>query len=448
MIRWRAPSLTLRLVAAAALWSLFVILAGSIALSGLFADTLRRELDGRLALLMDNLIAAADRADPAEALAPMLVDPDFTRAYSGTYWQIEGPADGAPDPIVLARSRSLFDITLLPPVAVQVQTYTDGPGPDGQRLRMFARRLTLPGRDGTYTFLVAIDRAESEGTIAGFNRTLGLSALVLGGGLMLAIALQVRLGLQPLGAVAREIAAIRTGTRERLSEEVPEELRPLTGELNRLIDHNERLVERARRHVGNLAHALKTPLAIIRNETARRGADGALVDAQIEAMRLSVDRYLALAQASAVAGATRVAQCPVRAVIDDLVRTLAKLHAARSVGVAVECPETAIFRGDRADLEEILGNILDNAYKWASTQIEITVVTAADGLSIIVSDDGQGLSAEERHAALARGRRLDEAVPGNGLGLSIARDLVEAHGGSLDLAASPAGGLQVVVKLS
>jgi len=256
------------------------------------------------------------------------------------------------------------------------------------------------------------------------------------------------LGLAPLGRVSRALTAIREGRADHLEGDFPAEIRPLADELNALVAHNAQVVTRARTHVGNLAHFLKTPLSVLANEA--QGSQGPLAEAvtrQVSVMRRQVDHYLARARtvgSVAVIGA-RTEAAPV---VADLTRALSKLYAPRAVTIDRQCPEGLSFRGDRADLEEMIGNLLDNACKWATQRVEIVVAQAGAGrLKITVADDGPGLTDDQISRVLERGERLDQSKPGSGLGISIVKEIAALYGGALTLERSPSGGLAAELTL-
>jgi len=238
---------------------------------------------------------------------------------------------------------------------------------------------------------------------------------------------------------------VREGTRQKLSEDYPAEVRPLADELNKLLEHNRQVVERARTHVGNLAHALKTPLAVLRNEATGDTLLDDVVRRQSENMQTNVEHYLKRAQMVARAQ-TLGARTELRPVIDGIARMLNRLYDARGVNVSVDGGVGAVFRGEKQDLEEMVGNLMENACKWARSEVMVRVRDGAEALTIEVEDDGKGLTQEERAGALKRGVRLDETTPGTGLGLSIVKELAELHRGSLDLGDSGMGGLKAVLK--
>jgi signal transduction histidine kinase len=439
----RRNSLAFRLVASAAIWCALLLSLGGYALSRLFADTVERNFDGRLRVLLEGVVAGSDLADDgALTLRPQLGEPRFEQPLSGWYWQIDN-ADGP-----LRRSASLWDETLAaPPVPPGTGVSWTVTGPHGEPLRLLSRAIVLPGRDQPFTYTVAGDRREIDAETEGFNRllVLGLGAMLFG--VVAAVLIQVRFGLEPLRRIRGGLAAIRVGQARRLADDYPEEIRPLAEELNALLDHNEAVVERARTHVGNLAHGLKTPIAVLTNEASRaRGSLAALTLRQTALMRQQVDHHLSRARAMATASVIG-SRCEVAPVLADLQRTLARLYARRELALEVVCPPALAFRGARQDLEEMLGNLLDNACKWARRQVVATAEAVGERLLVAVEDDGPGLPPDRRSEVLQRGRRLDERVPGSGLGLSIVVDIAELYGGRLVLEEAAGGGLRALLAL-
>jgi signal transduction histidine kinase len=441
--KFRIGSLALRLILAAGAWIAVALIVAGLLLSAIFRDYVVRSFDARLTALMDSLVAVVEvGADGELALSRALGEPRFDQAYSGWYWQIVGPQDRA------LRSRSLWD----QPLAVDAGTGTDLllrdiAGPEEVPLRLAARGLSLPGGAGRYVFAVAGDRREIDLEIRRFNTVLAWSLLVLGAGLLAAIFLQVRYGLSPLRRIRQAIVAVRTGRAQRLEGEFPSEIMPLSGEINTLLEQNAAVVDRARTQVSNLAHALKTPLSVLSNEAA--GAPAALPDTvkrQVDVMRRHVDHYLARARAAAAARVLG-ARVPFAPVADDLRRTLERIHRDKTLRIDVRVSPNLAFRGERQDLEEMLGNLLDNACKWARAHVRLEA--APDGLQIqcTVEDDGPGLHPDQREAVFARGKRLDERVPGSGLGLAIVREIAELYDGSIRLEAAAGGGVRAVLRL-
>jgi signal transduction histidine kinase len=444
----RRNSLAFRLVASAALWCALVLSGGGYLLSTLFCDTGERNFDAGLAVLLEGLVAGSEIGpEGALELRLQLGEPRFTQPLSGWYWQINQRER------TLDRSTSLWDQHLpliLPGAGLAPEdegVTSEIPGPLGQELRLLVRAISLPGAPEPLLYGVAGDRAEVSAEKRRFDRLLSLALGVLFLGLLGALLLQVRIALLPLRRIEAALAAIRAGTARRLEGRFPAELQPLALELNALLDHSEALIERARTHVGNLAHGLKTPLAVLTNEAARsEGALAALVSRQATQMRRLVDHHLARARAMAT-GSIIGARTEVAPLLDDLRRALLKIYAARALTIAIACPPELAFRGAREDLEEIVGNLLDNACKWARREVEVCAERQGERLRLVIEDDGPGLAPEQRAKVIERGRRLDERVPGSGLGLAIVADIVRLYGGRLALEQATLGGLRVSLDL-
>jgi signal transduction histidine kinase len=262
---------------------------------------------------------------------------------------------------------------------------------------------------------------------------------------------QVRAALTPFDGLRKRLAALRAGQERRLEGDYPLELQPMVNDLNALLDHREERVRRAMAKAGDLAHGLKTPLAVLWQEAdaiANAGHDdlAATIRQQVERMRRQMDYHLAHARAAA-SGATPGAHCSVKASVDGLARTLKRLHADRGVEIQVDVASEHSVRAEREDLDEMLGNLLDNACKWGRSRVMVESAQRGSEVVITVDDDGPGIAPSMRDAVLQRGVRADEATPGSGLGLAIVRDLAELYGGSITLAGSPAGGLRAQLVL-
>jgi signal transduction histidine kinase len=306
----------------------------------------------------------------------------------------------------------------------------------------------LPGVATPVVFMIAEDRSALDRDVRTFVTTIAVALALLAVGLIAAVIVQVRVGLLPLFALRREVAAVRTGRSDRVSGNYPLELEPLASELNALMAHNLDVIERQRTHVGNLAHALKTPLSVLLTEaTQRPGPLADVVLRQTEAMRTNVDHHLRRARAAARAQG-QGERTPIAPVLEELARTLEKIFRGKVTSLDWRCPDDLAFLGERQDLLEIIGNLAENACKWCSARVRI-VATPRDARSwtLDVEDDGPGLAADQRDEVLVRGARLDENAPGSGLGLSIVDELVRAYGGEMTLAKSTMGGLNVALVL-
>ena len=453
----RANSLALRLFVSATVWTVLILVVTGFVLSGLYRDSVERAFDRRLGVYLKTLIADLASADiPIEKTGQMLGEPLFELPLSGWYWQVTRVDHSKPE---VTSSRSLWDRGLPHLGEMSVAADPDGSrksyvqGPEEQRLRLVERDVDL-GDDGRFLVAVGGDASELDDEVLAFDGAIVTTFLVLAAVLLLTTLFQVRFGLAPLNRISRGLAAIRSGKAEKLAGSFPVEIEPLARETNALIDANREIVERARTHVGNLAHALKTPLSVLVNEAAARADDplAQKVREQTDIMRDQVARQLErarLAARSTVVGAL----IDVSPVVTALARTMEKLHRERDIAIAVDVPEQARFPGEQHDLEEMIGNLVDNACKWAQSRIAIEVVAdrfEGDGkprVRIIVDDDGPGLSPSEREQVALRGRRLDESKPGSGLGLSIVVELAGLYGGVLSLGTAPIGGLRAELAL-
>lgn len=462
---WRPPrfrlarlpnaSLAQRLVRLAAVWSVAVLIVTGLAQTALFRQEAISRFDQDLFDVADGLFASTTLDDQGEVVAPALTDSRATRAYSGKYWQISEPgADGKLH--AAARSRSLWDSELKGPKGGLAELkanagkpiYYDTIGPAKEPLRAAAMLASLPGRAAPVVFMAAEDRTPYETDSRRFAVETAAVLLVLGVGLVLVVFIQVRVGLQPLFALRSEVADVRTGKRERVTGVYPSELQPLAEELNALVAHDQEVVERQRTHVGNLAHALKTPLSVMLAESERGGGPLAdLVAHQAQLMRQQVDHHLRRARAAARTQGFRE-RTPLEPVMDELAVTLERIFADRAVEIDWRAPEDLVFPGERQDLLEIIGNVIENACKYGGGRVRaIAAPVGADRMTVTVEDNGAGLNDAERVAVLKRGERLDESAPGSGLGLSIVDELARIYGGSINLSASGLGGLKVVVEL-
>lgn len=454
MLDLRRRSLVRRLVLIAGIWTLLVVLVAGVFLTAQFRSAAIRRFDQSLAVLTDDLYAGSS-VDDGQLRAPVLTDIRATRAYSGRYWAIlRKTPDGAMRPI--ERSRSLFDSDLMLSSA-QIDRleaapgktqYFDLRGPQDKPLRAAAIQTRLPGFADPVVFLAAEDRSPIDADADRFAGTTAIALLILGGGLILAVVVQVRFGLQPLFRLRREVAGVRRGKAERLANDYPEELEPLARELNALLAHNQEVVERQRTHVGNLAHALKTPLSVMLTEASQQpGQLAEVVERQAQTMREQVDHHLRRARAAA-RSQTSGERTPVEPILDELAVTLERIFQDKGVEIDWRCPEDLCFQGEKQDFMELAGNVMENAGKWCKGRIRADATPSGEGRMLLtVDDDGPGLPEEERAQALKRGQRLDENAPGSGLGLSIVDELARAYGGSVKLGESPLGGLRVTLDL-
>lgn len=456
----RLNSLALRLFFSATTWTVVILVVTGIVLSSIYRSAVERAFDRRLGVYLRTLVA--DVAAPEENVDKFpqsIGEPLFDLPLSGWYWQVTRLDAPTPD---VRSSRSLWDATLPQLADLSVswvpgsarQGYVDGP--EGQQLRIVERTIDL-GEEGRFLVAVAGDANEIDEETHSFDSALVITFGVLGIVLLLTTTFQVRFGLAPLKRISEGLAAIRSGMAERLEGAFPVEIAPLARETNALIDANREIVTRARTHVGNLAHALKTPISVMMNEATTHGTDpfALKVREQTEIMRDQVARHLERARLAArVAVIGTVTD--VRPVVFALARTMEKIHHHRGVVIDIDAPEGARFRGEQQDLEEMVGNLVDNACKWAGSRVSIEVmleqpegspIKGGQVVHIVVDDDGPGLTPAQREQVSRRGQRLDETKPGSGLGLSIVVELASLYGGALSLGTAPIGGLRAELVL-
>lgn len=453
--RMNQGSLVRRLVWLAAGWSVALLVAAGVGLAFQFHQSALEEFQQSLSEDVDSLLAGSQVTPQGELFAPAITDARATRAYSGKYWQLsELRADGRLHPVNDQRSRSLFDQEMpSPPDAARRVAashghmfYYDAQGPLHQKLLVAVRESQFPGYPKPVIFMVAQDRGHIDDDVRRFAVITAIALLVLGIGLILAVVIQVRVGLAPLFGLGREIAEVRVGKRARLSDRYPTEIAPVAQEMNKLLDHNQEVVERQRTHVGNLAHALKTPISVMLAEARTTpGPLAEVVERQAAAMQGHVEHHLRRARAAA-RSTTSGERTPVAEVLDELARMLERVFPDGEVEWDAE--DDLCFLGERQDLQEIAGNLLENACKWRKRLVRATAEPVSPTrLRLVVEDDGPGLPPEAREAALKRGQRLDESTPGSGLGLSIVTELAAAYGGKVTLGDSRLGGLRIEVEL-
>ncbi len=453
-------SLALRLLISSAAWTLMILSITGAILISLCRDFLEESFDQRINQSLENVIAKTAPLGTSDIRRPGdLGEPLFYKPLSGAYWQIRPENQGNDTAL---KSDSLADETYKTPSELGIkpdqkrlrEAYVDGP--DGQILRVLERDIDFGQENETriFSISVAFDTAEVDNETRYLTNVIIFTLGLLGGGLLLATFFQVRFGLSPLKDFGNRLAAIRSGEEKLLEGTPPDEILPLQEELNALIKANWTVVERARTHVGNLAHALKTPLSVIINEATSQNSEFAQkVSQQALLMRQQISHYLDRARIAAqirpVSGVTDVA-CELNA----LSRALAKIYEARALNLAIDCPEGIKFFGEKQDFDEMAGNLLDNACKWAQANVSVRVEppqSAAPAqertLRLIIEDDGPGLPEEFRRDVVQRGRRLDERVPGSGLGLSIVADLSHLYRGKLSLEEATCGGLRACLTL-
>ncbi len=443
-------SLSWRLIGAAAVSILVALAAAGFAIDLMFARHAARRLDAELAGQLNRIAGVVSIGeDGAAVVAGGPADPQFLEPLSGLYWQATA-ATGAP-----ARSRSLWDQTLKLPAddlsdGQAHRHVIDGPR-SGERLVAHERLLTVEGPDGPRRVRIAVaaDEADIGRAVAAFGGALALSLLALALALFAAAVAQTRVGLAPLALVRRGVEEVRAGRRARLATEAPREVEPLISEINGLLDGMASDLDRSRARAADLAHGLRTPLTVLAADAERLRAQGetAMADelAEISAMmRRQVERQLILARSSGRAARTRV---ELRPAVEAIVRVARRAPEAQALDWDLRLAD-ASARIDLDDVNEAVGNLVENAMKWARGAVRVTLSRAEDGAILAVEDDGPGVPAGERDRLLRRGERGDVGAPGgHGLGLSIVEEIVTAAGGRLTLGDSPLGGLAATLFL-
>lgn len=448
---WLGQSLAQRLLLLAALWIVPLLAIGGIALDRVVTRTFAANLDARLAQYLTSLIAAAEVGPVGEVrLSRPIGDQGFFEAYSGLYYQISAPNQAD------FRSRSLWDRVIRTNLSVRhdhTSLTTRTLWSAHETLRVIEQDVALPGAQRPMRFIVAASTNNLAQQIADFRVTLLRALTGLGIGLIILSGVQATYGLWPLRRIQRGLEAIRSGRARRLETDYPQEVQPLVAEMNSLLDHSDAAAEEARTHAGNLAHALKTPMAVLINEANTR-LDRATILTQVETMQSHVEHHLARARMLG-RRAMISARTPIWPSLERLIRVLERLyqnHKNRGVTITLSGDKTLSFRGDVQDFEEIIGNILDNACKYGEGVVDVFVDRAHEGelrmVRIAIEDNGPGIPPGLRSHLFKRGARLDESQTGTGLGLAIVRDVVANYGGSVSLGESPQlHGLKLVLNL-
>ncbi|WP_436162245.1 ATP-binding protein [Mesorhizobium sp. LjRoot246] len=448
-------SLTFRVIAFSTVWAIVTLVVIFTLITTLYRQASERGFDSLLSAHLFNLIGSIGISDSGALTgAPDLGDLRFSEPNSGWYWSVEPASEGVHGDL---HSSSMTTTIPSPSVAdvpfnASFQRSYPAEGIDGEQLEVFESEFVLDAKNRAARFRVMGNQSELEQEIATFQRRLLTYLSLFGVGMIAINAIAILLGLQPLRRVRNALAMVREGTAQRLDGRFPAEIEPLANETNALIENNRRIVERSRTQVGNLAHSLKTPLAVLLNEgRALGGAKGQLIAEQAASMQKQVEHYLQRARVAAQRDSV-VYRTPVAPLVQRMVRVLQKLNPRTNLSLSLPATEI-VFAGEREDLEELLGNLLENAMKWAKSSVLVSVVplTGKDdpaGLfEIGIEDDGPGIPEDKAREALKRGRRLDETKPGTGLGLAIVADLVNEYGGILALERSGMGGLKAVVRL-
>jgi signal transduction histidine kinase len=428
--RRRTGSLTRRMIIVAAVWISALLLIGGFALDRVLTRSFQDQFNNQLVFLLNSMVYASEIGPNGEVrFNRPPADQRFIQPYSGLYFQISGPGADT------FASRSLWDRRLRVSdnhSDIKPHLYNTDEFGKNEPLRVAERDVILPGSNVQWRFQVAQSRETIDAQIHRLRSTLIWSFTALGVGLLVLAALQTLFGLWPLRRVRQEVAAIRSGEKTRISQDFPAEVRPLTEEINQLLAHNEDQAEEARRHAGNLAHALKTPLTVITNAATAHAPDLAdTVCREALVMRRQVDHHLARARAIGRRASSQ-ARATVWESLEAVQRALDRLYENVTVDIAGD--HQAQVRVERQDLDEMIGNLVENAAKYGGGRVFVTVKPKGEMVDIEVEDDGPGIPESQRESLFARGARLDTTgKPGTGLGLAIVRDVAEIYGGRITL---------------
>jgi signal transduction histidine kinase len=431
------------MIGIAAIWIMVLLVGGGLALDRVLSSNIERNFDNQLEYVLTAMIASAE-IDPIGEVRfnRQLGDQRFLEPNSGLYYQISGK-NAAPFP-----SRSLWDRELRPgPERKGYAThFRDSAEFGDEELRIAERTILLPDSEIKWSFMVAQDRNSLNAQITELRWILGISFLLLALGLIILAALQTFYGLWPLRAVRESIALMRSGQQNRVTMALPDEVMPMVNELNGLLDHNEKQAEEARRHAGNLAHALKTPLTVIMNSATAKASDlDETVIREATTMRRQVDHHLARARAVGRRGHSH-SRAGVWDSLESVERAVSRLYG--HVRLDMTGDKELVARVERQDLDEMLGNLIENAAKYGGGSVFVTVEDAGEFVDLLIEDDGPGIPEADRVQIFDRGARLDTGKPGTGLGLAIVRDVAEIYEGKVALEESEdLGGLLVRLSL-
>jgi signal transduction histidine kinase len=437
-------SLASRLIGLSGAWVIMSLGVTALLLVYFYRDHAAQHYDEHVAMHMEELVEASHFSEDGEfRMAFRPSDPRYHILNSGWYWEVlqSGKA--------LQRSPSLganvLDMTGAKPT--ESDMVREVIGPSQGKLRVHVQELSVGPDQPPLVFLASSPMAGITDDVLNYSNHIVGSFVVLGIGLLLAVVLQVRLAIKPLHAIGAGISDIREGKLSKLPDHQLEDVQPLVEELNNLLDHNAVLLKRARNQLGDLAHSVKNPLTVINNEARNMEAgQKELIIRQTQDISRNVDHYLSRARAF---GTEKVlgSRSQVKPVAEDLVYAMQRIYQERDLDYEISGLRGCWFKGEHQDLEELLGNLMDNAAKWAKTRVVIHCETFNGRLILVVEDDGPGISEEEFINVMQRGHRLDESKPGHGQGLGIVKDIAGLYGGALRLSKSPLGGLRAELNL-
>jgi signal transduction histidine kinase len=440
-------SLRRRLLAGMAAWVALAMIATGVALAILFTIHVEEDLQTELEAGLQRIAALIEPDQPDRDLQDPLVDPRYETPFSGAYWQVKDLTNGH-----IQQSRSLWDFALNLPDDPPHQLFTVL-GPEDQSLAVVSRRIAFESAAGSrsYRITVAWDRAFTDELIASFRRELAIALLAVGALILFGGWVLVELGLRPVNRLRAEVQKVRQGVTGRIEHSFPLELGPLLGQLNDLLSDRERSIEQARSRAADLAHALKTPLSVV-TATAHRlrnggnSADANALEDVAEEMSVRTDYQLRLARLR-LRGGGQVLSASLNAAVLRTLGVLRKTEAGERIFWRIDLGAESVVDIDRYDLLELVGNLLENATKWAQSRIDVSSTQIAENAELCIADDGPGMSDAQIAALGQRGVRLDENRSGSGFGLAIAMEIAELNRGAIELGRSDLGGLLVKVRL-
>jgi signal transduction histidine kinase len=437
-------SLTKRIISLSIFWIFLALLATGFLLSQFYQHHIEDHYDAHVFTHVEELIAAVHTDDTGRvSLHREPTDPRFHRPNSGWYWEVLS----GDEPLVKSASLGQDQLDMQGTALDESHGVQTVLGPDGQKLRANVVHVSYANEPGSLTFVATAPQFQISDDVHDYATHVLTSFLVLAIGLSVAVVVQVRVALKPLKAIRREISDIKSGTTERLSQDFPADVQPLVDELNFVLDHNEMLLKRARNQLGDLAHAVKNPLTVIRNEArALQSTEGQLILEQTHIISGNIDHYLSRARIYGKKDAIGY-RTSVRSVMEDLIYAVGHIHKPRDIETRLLMVQDRWFRGESQDLEEMAGNLLDNACKWAQSEVTVRCESQGDRLMLIIEDDGPGIPEKEYESVMRRGRKLDAASAGHGHGLGIVQDIAHLYGGTLTLGRSELGGLKVTLSL-
>jgi len=429
-------SLKSRLVLAAIVWLTAMVIAAGVSVPTQVFNYMVGDTKSQLSIYMDE-IAASLEADEKGALTltTNLSDPRFNRPYSGLYWSARTDAD-------LLRSRSLWDQKIEAKKGIKKEYF----GARDEKLIYLKTTLYYPDYDGPIEVLVGIDEQPIEDTVRDLMSQLWIILALLYFGVLAVIMLQVQWSLHPLTKMHKELSQLRSGDKKQLEEDYPKEVAPVVSDLNALVFHYQELLERARHHAGNLSHALKTPLSVLKNEIHNFDSETQkLLQPPVDQIQSQIDYHLGRARMAGSKNILAVRANPSERV-DAISMAFDKVYASREIALINELDSDVEVAVDKTDLDEMVGNLLENAYKWSSSIIRVHSQQSKEGdIDIIIEDDGPGIPDDKIQQAVKRGVRLDETTPGTGLGLNIVSEMAHSYRGKLTLSSSSMGGLKAVL---